>query len=100
MNEKSLNFEKKGQMLKIQRSSNGEVIFRLAGQLNEEHVAEMKTLLRSEAATPEIVLDLQDLILVDRDAVRFLERCEAANIKLKNCPAYIREWIRRERGAR
>ena len=87
-------------MLKIQRSSNGEVIFRLAGRLNEEHVAEMETLLRSEAATREIVLDLQDLTLVDRDAVRFLERFEAASIKLKNCPAYIREWIRRERGAR
>ena len=87
-------------MLKIQRSPNGELIFRLAGQLNEEHVAEMETLLMSEAATREIVLDLQDLTLVDRDAVRFLERFEAASIKLKNCPAYIREWIRRERGAR
>src|ERR1700737_35326 len=84
----------RGQMLKIQRSSNGEVIFRLAGRLNEEHVAEMETLLMSEAATREIVLDLKDLTLVDRDAVRFLERCEAASIKLKNCPAYIREWIR------
>jgi anti-anti-sigma regulatory factor len=87
-------------MLKIQRSSNGEVIFRLAGRLNEEHVAEMEALLSSEAATREIVLDLKHLTLVDRDAVRLLERCEAARIKLKNCPAYIREWIRRERGAR
>src|SRR6202022_845520 len=87
-------------MLKIQRSSNGEVIFTLAGRLNEEQVAEMEALLKSEAATREIVLDLKDLTLVDRDAVRFLERCEAASIKLKNCPAYIREWIRRERGAR
>ena len=86
--------------MKIQRSSNGEVIFRLAGRLNEEHVAEMETLLRSEAAARKIVLDLKDLTLVDRDAVRFLERCEAASIKLKNCLAYIREWIRRERGAR
>jgi anti-anti-sigma regulatory factor len=87
-------------MLKIQRSSNGEVIFRLAGRLNEEHVAEIEMLLRSEAPTREIVLDLKDLTLVDRDAVRFLERCEAASIMLKNCPAYIREWIRRERSAR
>jgi anti-anti-sigma regulatory factor len=87
-------------MLKIQRSSNGEVIFRFAGRLNGEHVAEMEALLRSKAATREIVLDLKDLTLVDRDAVRFLERCEAANIKLKNCSAYIREWIRRERGAK
>jgi len=87
-------------MLKIQRSSNGEVIFRLAGRMNDEHVAEMEALLKSEAATREIVLDLKDLTLVDRDAVRFLERCEAASIKLENCSAYIREWIRRERGAR
>jgi len=86
-------------MLKIQRSSR-EVIFRLAGRLNEEHVAEMETLLRSEAAARKIVLDLKDLTLVNRDAVRFLERCEAASIKLKNCPAYIRQWIWRERGAR
>jgi hypothetical protein len=89
-----------GRMLKIQRSSNGEVIFRLTGRLNEAHVAEMEALLWSEAAAWEIVLDLKDLTLVDRDAVRFLERCEADGMKLKNCPAYIREWIRRGRGAR
>ena len=84
-------------MLKIQRSSNGEVIFRLAGRLNEEQVAEMEALLRSEAATREIVLDLKDLTLVDRDVVSFLKSCGADTIKLKNCPAYIREWITRER---
>ena len=33
----------------------------LAGRLNEEKVAEMEALLRSEAATREIVLDLKDL---------------------------------------
>ncbi len=60
----------------------------------------MEALLGSEASTREIVLDLKDLTLVDRDAVRFLERCEADRIKLKNCPAYIREWITRERDAR
>lgn len=46
-----------------------------------------------------IILDLIDVTLVDRDAVKFLERCEAANIKLKNCPPYVREWITREREA-
>jgi len=86
--------------LKIQRSSNGEVIFTLAGRMDAEQVAEMEALLGSEASTREIVLDLKDLTLVDRDAVRFLERCEADRIKLRNCPAYIREWITRERDAR
>jgi hypothetical protein len=36
---------------------------------------------------------LEDLTLVDQDVVSFLRRCEAGSIQLKNCPAYIREWI-------
>src|SRR5258708_6000069 len=56
-------------MLKIQRSSNGQVIFTLSGRMNAEHVAEMEALFRSEAGTGQIVLDLKDLTLVDRDAV-------------------------------
>jgi ABC-type transporter Mla MlaB component len=88
-------------MLRVQRSvKRGKLTFTLAGRLNAEQVAEMEALFRSEAGNQEIVLDLKDLTLVDRDAVRFLERCEAENIKLKNFPAYIREWITRERGSR
>jgi hypothetical protein len=83
-------------MLKIQKSSNGEVTFTVIGRINAEHVDELKTLLKSEAAAQQIVLDLKDLTLVDRDAVSFLKSCEANSIVLKNCPAYIREWIRRE----
>ena len=44
-----------------------------------------------------MTLDLRELTLVDYDAVSFLVRCEADNIQLKNCAAYIREWITRER---
>jgi anti-anti-sigma regulatory factor len=88
------------QMLKIQRSSNGQIVFRLIGRMEAERVAELKALLKSETGTRQIVLDLKDLTLVDRDAVRFLESCEEDGIKLKNCPAYIREWITRERGGR
>jgi hypothetical protein len=85
-------------MLKIQRTANGDVLFTLSGRMDAENVAELKALLGSEAKGRNIVLDLKDLTLVDRDAVRFLERCEADSIKFKNCPAYIREWISRERG--
>ena len=84
-------------MLKIQRAANGEAIFRLIGRMDVENVAELKTILSSETKSRGIVLDLKDLTLVDRDAVGFLERCEADSVKLKNCPAYIREWITRER---
>ena len=84
-------------MLKIQRSSNGQIIFTLIGRMKAERVAELKALLKPETGTQQIVLDLKDLTLVDRDAVRFLERCEADGIKIKNCPAYVREWMEREK---
>ena len=85
-------------MLKIRRSGNGEVMFTVVGRMDSEHAAEMKRLFESEEGR-RIVLDLKDLTLVDRDAVKFLEQCEADSIELKNCPAYIREWIRRERAS-
>jgi len=83
-------------MLKIQRSSNGEVVFTLNGQMDEEQTAELEALIKSEAKGRRIVLDLKDLTLVSRDALSFLERCEAGGITLKNCPAYVRKWINRE----
>ena len=83
-------------MLKITRAANGEVVFTVSGRMDAENLAEMKTLLGAEVARG-IALDLKDLIHVDQDAVTFLERCEAHGIRLKNCPAYIREWITRER---
>ena len=84
-------------MLRIQRTANGEVLFTLSGRIDAENLAELEALIGSEPKNTHVVLDLKDLTLVDRDAVKFLERSEADSIKLKNCPAYIREWITRER---
>jgi anti-anti-sigma regulatory factor len=87
-------------MLKITRAENGEVVFTVSGRMEAESVAELKSLVGKEASDRRIVLDLKDLTLVDQDAVSFLARCEAHNIELKNCPAYIREWITRGRKPR
>jgi anti-anti-sigma regulatory factor len=87
----------RGKMLKINRAANGEGVLALSGRISAENVAELKTLFESEAQRRPIILDLENITLVDRDAVKFLERCEADSIQLKNCPAYIREWIARER---
>ena len=87
-------------MLRITRAANGEVVIKLSGQMEAENLTELETLMTSEADGRRIVLDLRDLTLVDQDAVSFLKRCEADNITLKNCPAYIREWITRERKTR
>jgi Fe-S cluster assembly iron-binding protein IscA len=87
-------------MLRIRRSGNGEAVFTLSGRMDENDTGELEALIRSEANGVRIVLDLKDLTLVNQDAINFLERCEAESITLKNCPAYIREWIRRQRGER
>ena len=87
-------------MLRIQRAVNGEVVFTLSGQMDEEDTAELATLISSEAKGRPIVLDLKDLTLVGRDAISFFERWEADGIALKNCAGYVREWITRSRSGR
>jgi len=90
-------FDLREQMLKIQRSSNGQVVIKLSGRMNTENLGELEKLISAEADGRRIILDVKDLRLVDQGAVDFLRRCEADNITLKNCPAYIREWITGER---
>jgi anti-anti-sigma regulatory factor len=85
-------------MLRITRAANGEVVFKLSGQMSAENLGELQTLLRAETSGRRILLDLKDLTLVDQDIVSFLKHSEANGIKLENCPAYIRQWIDAERG--
>ena len=85
-------------MLKIQRLANGQIVFTLCGRMDAEQATALNKLFLDEPGGIQIVVDLKDLTLVDRDAVRVLERCEADGIELRNSPAYIRVWIDRERG--
>ena len=80
-------------MLRIQRSANGHVVFALSGRIEAEDVSELQRLFQLENTDRPLVLDLDDVTLVARDAVEFLVRCEAESIILRNCPSYIREWI-------
>ena len=84
-------------MLRIQKSENGEVVFTLSGQMDEEPIVELETLIGSEVNGRRIILDLKDLTLANENGITFLERCEANSITLKNCPAYVREWINAQR---
>ncbi len=47
----------------------------------------------------QVTLELDELDLVDIHAVRFLNSCEAQNIRLVNCAPYIREWMFQERAS-
>ena len=81
-------------MLKIQRyEDKGCAFFALSGRIEESHVSELQQLFDAEAEATSITLDLEEVKLVDREAVKFLAACKARGFKLKQCPPYIREWI-------
>jgi hypothetical protein len=87
--------------LRIQRSVEGErVFFTLTGRIQATQVPDLLGLLRSESSAHRIVFDLEQVKLVDRDAVFFLALSEARGAELRNCAAYIRKWIDQERTAR
>ena len=84
-------------MLRIQKSANaGRVVFTLSGRIRVNDLAELQHVFALEGQTHGVNLDLKEVKLVDREAVRFLAHCEAEGTTLENCPVYIREWMRRE----
>jgi anti-anti-sigma regulatory factor len=87
-------------MLKIKKTSNGQVVISLSGWMDEEHIGELKAILGLEANQRGIVLDLKDLMLAGQEVISFFERCEVDGITLLNCAPYIREWITRLRADR
>ena len=73
-----------------------QVVFTLTGRIQAEQVTELQALVKSDLPNHSLVLDLKELKMVDRDAVRFLAGIEAQGARLKNCSAFVREWISRE----
>ena len=83
---------------RIERSTTRRgVTFLLSGNMDNPHVADLEALMTAESNRP-ISLDLADVTLVDREAMTFLERVEAAGAVLVNCPEYVRRWIDAEQG--
>jgi hypothetical protein len=90
----------RGMTLRIERTAERDlVVFTLTGRIQADQVPELQALLQFESPVYDIVLDLKEVRLVDRDVVRFLAHREAEGTKLRNCSAYMREWILQERNA-
>ena len=52
-------------MLRITREANGQLVFKVSGQLTADNVAEMEALIAAETKGKQIVLDCRDLRSVD-----------------------------------
>ena len=82
---------------KIDRLVGGEnsVVLRTCGRMDIECVNTLKDL--TEAESFEIILDLSEVTLADRDAAMFLAICELKGTELKNSSAFLRDWVAKER---
>ena len=81
--------------LRIEKQSDEhKVTLRLMGRMQAEHVPALQALITESG--PRIVLDLQELTLVDVEAVRFLGNCRKNCVALLHCSPYIRDWIAKE----
>jgi len=84
-------------MLKITRVTEaGSARVIVSGRIGAPQLPDLRQALEAENAS-NAVLDLTEVSLVDEEVVRFLLRCEEQGIGLVGCPAYIREWMVRER---
>jgi adenylosuccinate synthase len=71
------------------------VVLRISGRIAWEDLDVLRTALEEGRV---VAIDLTEVELADRDAVTLLARTERDGIALRHCPAYIREWMTRERG--
>jgi hypothetical protein len=71
------------------------VVFYVSGRIQGEHVDTLRELVGQERGG--VAIDLTEVNLVDREAVRLLALSEGNGVELRNCPGYVREWVARER---
>jgi hypothetical protein len=72
-------------------------VFALSGRIETPAIAALRRLFELQTDRHDIVLDLKDVTMVDRDVMCFFAKCEEEGVKLENCAPYIREWMEREK---
>jgi anti-anti-sigma regulatory factor len=68
----------------------------VSGRIQAERLSDLRRSVEAERAR-DVVLDLSEVTLVDVEVVRFLLQCEMQSVRLAQCPAYVREWMAREK---
>ena len=83
---------------RIETTARGRLtVFTLSGRIEAAAITELRRLFEDQIDLCDIVFDLKDVSVIDRDVLRFFVRCEADGVKLENCTPYIREWMEREK---
>jgi hypothetical protein len=77
-------------------ATEGGLVLRISGRIAADDLEVVRSALREGSV---VAIELAEIELVDRDAVKLLALNEAKGIELRHCPAYIREWVTRERAS-
>ncbi len=82
--------------LKIElKTGGGKTTIYLTGRLRAECLDALHAQLADDPSRS--ILDLEGVTLVDVEVVRFLNTREEDGFELLHCPAYVREWMKREK---
>jgi len=76
------------------RSTEQGIVLHISGRLAAEDLDVVRIALGEGRV---VTIELGEVELVSRDAVKLLVQAEDEGIELRTCPAYIREWITNER---
>ena len=73
----------------------GLLTLHISGQITGKDGDLLRSLLEPKGKV--VAIDLKNVLLADREAVKVLALSELNGTELRNCPAYIREWVSREK---
>ena len=84
---------------KIERvlTPDGFVVFRVSGRIDGTYVETLHELMEKDKTTRgcRLAIDLGEVTLVSQEVVEALAVAESNGVELKNCSAYVREWVSR-----
>jgi hypothetical protein len=70
------------------------IVLRVSGRMHMECVKTIEELIERERS--RVAFDLSEVTIASRDAAIFLAVSERKGIELRNCPAFLREWVAKE----
>jgi anti-anti-sigma regulatory factor len=66
----------------------------LNGKFGEDAIPDLEhSIVEARESRRRIYIDLSEVTLVDRKAVQYFSDQAAHDVKLVNCPIYLRRWI-------
>ena len=82
-------------IISAQDPSEPSVTLSLNGKFGEDAIPELEhSIVEARGSHGQVYIDLSEVTLVDRKAVQYISEQAAQDVKLVNCPVYLRRWIK------